>query len=539
MKRARRIGNRVQRHNWRQISENLRRDALVTTVKVDTNGCIGVTSLPWDRYWCDTQRQIPQNVEACLNALRTARLRFIQSGFDLHFAAPYCHAYFSLLRQTIDRLGEGQASRKLLWAVLGFESAAVYWSGRATPVAALASNAKHPVYLLAKIREPQTCEDPKFLPITTAFDASKDYEDPVPLFYHYRQFASDTRDGLRVLLYPPVNMENRIEGFKCIHTLGSGLTCKRDTRTSQRSGCIAALAFGPLIERLLGRKDRGGESEIRVADLGGGSGDLTRGVFERVAADYLEVISGRRFSWTMVDVGVHDLRRHTHHRGFFRKLSCLRRERSDYLSWVDGQTPNAGAKNYHVVLLCRLLNNASQFSVGWIDDWYQVRKLSGGRLAYDAWRKGAYLPHVALHTDTFRVQDIFASNAKVPLLNGSTFRQLSLSDYYRGLSILSADPPPRDMDPAAIFFPIRRFSGASLDLAGGESALDKLCLLSEVVIVEDVDLEHRALVRYLAERELGHLAASDATDRSQMHTASLLCICAKERASLLPGRRIW
>lgn len=191
-----------------------------------------------------------------------------------------------------------------------------------------------------------------------------------------------------------------------------------------------------------------------------------------------------------------------------------------------------------MILLCRLLNNASRFAIGWVDDWYQVRKLSGRRLPHRAWKRGAYLPHVALSSNGPRAQDLFASNAKVPLLKEATFRQLSLSDYFRGLHTLTG-PRPQDMRPEAIFFPIRRFDESALDLPSGGSILEKLCSLSDAVIIEDVDLNARELQRHLAARELANLAASDATDRRQMRTASLLCLCRRENAALLPGRRIW
>jgi len=242
-------------------------------------------------------------------------------------------------------------------------------------------------------------------------------------------------------------------------------------------------------------------------------------------------------SWTLVDLAFPDLRRHAFRRGFSGRLSGLRCERADYASWIQRQSSSAEGKPFHVILLCRLLNNASVFSIGWVDDWHQVGKLARRALDFHAWKEGAYMPHIALRCDGLRVPGLLASNGRVPLPNGSTFCQLSLSDYFRGLHMLTEGPLPADIRPEAVFFPVRRFDESALESPGGESVLERLCSLSFAVIIEDVDLDARVLRRHLARRQLDGLAASDATDRSRMHVANLLGIASKQHASILPGRR--
>ena len=65
------------------------------------------------------------------------------------------------------------------------------------------------------------------------------------------------------------------------------------------------------------------------------------------------------------------------------------------------------------------------------------------------------------------------------------------------------------------------------------------CALSDLVVIEDIDLTGRALRRHLEANQLTSLAASDATDRARMHGTNLLCVCRREKEELLPGRRIW
>jgi hypothetical protein len=103
---------------------------------------------------------------------------------------------------------------------------------------------------------------------------------------------------------------------------------------------------------------------------------------------------------------------------------------------------------------------------------------------------------------------------------------------------LTAEDSDAD-DAGAIYFPIRRFNDSSLKLPSGASALDKLCSMADLCVIEDVDLQAGVLRRHLESHRLSALAASDVTDRVRMRSASLLCVCRREKSALLPGRQIW
>jgi hypothetical protein len=105
-----------------------------------------------------------------------------------------------------------------------------------------------------------------------------------------------------------------------------------------------------------------------------------------------------------------------------RHLVELRCERLDWMEWIQRGISAVVRPRLDVVLCCRLLDNLSSFSIGWVDDWYQVRKLSRRSLAQLDWRRGSYLPHMCLAPNGTGPTSLLASNAKVPFLNGSTFR---------------------------------------------------------------------------------------------------------------------
>ena len=537
--RLRHHGNAVQRYNWRRILGLLRSENLLAGLQVAPDIRIRIQTVDWERYWAKTECRLGPDLTARLEALRSTRRAYIESGFALDHAAPYCYSYFRFLQGVLESVAGGHADMAMLHATVGLECTAVGWAGQPTPLAAVTCNVRNPVYMLAKLREPQAYEDPKFLPLMTTFPPSHAACSSISLFYHYRQLAPGRAHRARVLLCPPAAADIRVEAFGFIHALAAGLTRKHDTRVRQRSQRLCDLAIGPLLTRLRLDRDRGSSAELRIADLGAGSGDLTRGIIRRLTTHFAEVVEGRRFALTMVDLAFHNQMRHVRHRPLFRGLSSFRCCRSDYVAWIDSQQASADGKLFDIVLICRLLNNASRFSICWADDWHQVRKLAGQGFDFRDWKAGAYLPHNALSPSATCTNSLVATNAAVRLHRGTTFRQLSLSDYYRALYLLAEGSLPANMGREAIFFPVRQFDDSSLILSGGESALSKLCLLSQAVIIEDVDLNAQALRRHMETHGLHHLAASDVTDRSQMHTANLLCVSQKSSASFLPGRRVW
>jgi hypothetical protein len=122
---------------------------------------------------------------------------------------------------------------------------------------------------------------------------------------------------------------------------------------------------------------------------------------------------------------------------------------------------------------------------------------------------------------------------------GKGFRHLSLSDYYKGLQILHNKGSLNVVDTEAIYFPVRQFNPASLQLPDGKSVLEQLCNLAKLVVIEDVDLTKKDLVQHLAEFNLEDIAASHINRHNRPNSASIFCLCNREFADLLAGKRIW
>ena len=206
---------------------------------------------------------------------------------------------------------------------------------------------------------------------------------------------------------------------------------------------------------------------------------------------------------------------------------------ADFAGWVMEES-RGGRQKYDLALVCRLLNNLSRIEIESSSDPNVIAELSTVRK-----RPAPDVIHPAdcLAGPSLDCRSLVASNARVRLCGGTIFRQASLSDYFRALYRVTH--LQGEKDERAIYFPVRRFNEEALILSDGRSMLDCLSQLVGMIVIEDVDLHADVLVAHLEKRKLRHLAASDATDRVRMQSASLLCVARRELETALPGRRIW
>jgi len=142
-----------------------------------------------------------------------------------------------------------------------------------------------------------------------------------------------------------------------------------------------------------------------------------------------------RFSVTLVDVDFHKPERHTVNKPFFQATKDYVCRRSDFREWIDQEFGSNYTENHDILLMCRLLNNTSDFEIERIDDWLQVNRFNRKRLGYQQWQEERYLPHNLLASD-FQRNDLHITNARIPLLRGHTYSSASLSKYYQGISLL-------------------------------------------------------------------------------------------------------
>ena len=241
----------------------------------------------------------------------------------------------------------------------------------------------------------------------------------------------------------------------------------------------------------------------------------------------------------MVGLRLQDPLRHFNKSSAQGTVSNLAYSQADYLLWLHQQAPPESNCRFDVALICRLLNNLSEFRVDSSRNWRVIHKLGDEYLGEAAWINREFEPHNCLSRDDLCPENIYLKNSNVLLRGGRSYRHLSLSNYYKGLQLLSARNASTD-DPAnAVYFPIRQFNPASLELPDGKSVLEKLCNLARLVVIEDVDLTKRDLITHFIEHNLENIAFSHVHKHNRINSAQIFCLCNTEFQDLLPGTKIW
>jgi len=520
-----------QAFNRRRLLDVVASGDLVSCVVVDRSGYFDVASVAWNDYWRSYQDELAPQMRALLETLGAHRQAYVDSGHDLDAGRRFCHSYFSLLAALL----EEQAPPGVLAALIGLEVFPIrrFHSKRAE--AAGTVNLRNPVYLLAKLREPKAYDDPKFLPLVCLPPGSGTASDR-SLFYHYRQLNLGAPDGAAVLVYPSVAPEARPDSFGCIEDFSLVLRSKPDPRARQRGVRIADWAIGPFLRNRLDSFGARCLAEVCFADLGGGTGVLLSQICKRLLDHHSTTVADRGFVWSIVDLGVRDPARHTMGAALRANLSMVEYVPSDYRTWTTGQSEEGADKVWDVILMCRLLNNLSSFTIEYTDVAAEIAELAGGTMPPG---ERSFMPHQCLDECVARPDLLIASNARARLRDGASFHQISLTDYFQALWLVgnSGDRPLPDA--SQMFFPVRRPNHEALCVSDGSSLFSKLAAIGDLVVVEDVDLDAEHLRSHLQTLGLNELAASDATDRRRMHSANLLCVTERTMANLLPGSRIW
>ena len=109
---------------------------------------------------------------------------------------------------------------------------------------------------------------------------------------------------------------------------------------------------------------------------------------------------------------------------------------------------------------------------------------------------------------------LLISNSREWVNGGRTFKQVSLSQYYRGLDMVfrqeSAAKRPRGRV-GRVFLPVRRFRSDSLLTADGASILERLLANCSLIIIQDADLRPQDLLEHRDRIWLSDAAVVDMT----------------------------
>lgn len=521
-----------------QIKEILLSEDILVNIFVDWYGQPTFIKRNWQEYWVPVTPQLSLTGLQILEDLKVARQQYIASEFSHETMIRYCFHYFCLLEEVLralENVCNKNATSALLRRVLGFENFTIGWADGSSGLACGTSTIRNPCYLLAKIKQPQAYNDPKFLAIITGPDVANE----ASLFYHYRQHKIDDEFEISLLLYPAVELSQRANSFTLIESLTSGLSSKSDPRSKQRSEILADLAISPFLSGMFSKANPDSSQEVSFVDIGSGNGALASNIWRQMLKAQPYIAQNCKLACSMVGLRVQDPLRHFNKGSLRGTISYLDYSQADYLQWIQEQKATEGNFKFDIALICRLLNNLSTFKLNFSNNWRMIHKLGEEGLSKADWLNRRFEPHNCLNPNNLSTKNILLKNSNVLLKVGKSFRHLSLSNYYKGLQLLLNKDASNDGDTNAICFPIRQFNSSCLQLPEGGSVLEKLCDLTKLVVIEDVDLTKKILIEHLIEHNLENIAVSHVNRHNRINSTQIFCLCNTEFEDFLPGKRIW
>ncbi|MDO4576360.1 MAG: hypothetical protein Q4D98_14225 [Planctomycetia bacterium] len=271
-------------------------------------------SCEWSEYW-NCISKTPLSEDKSFQNFQESYLQYVQSQFLASCRTSFCLAYWQFLRKILISFQESPLLySKVLQAIVGFGTFGIGFSAE-NPIAAGVFNLTHPVYQTAKLQISSRPESSKYLPLCAVYLPTKKNVLKLPEFYYYRQLAFGMREDARFLLCPAVNPEIRFSSFEVLHSFTERIHTKKDTRIQERSSFLV-----PVIRTTFYEETAKENSTFRVADIGGGTGHLFRGIIEKIEKDSPQDFRDNSIEWTIVERPGMNYRRHLFRVNFFKKF---------------------------------------------------------------------------------------------------------------------------------------------------------------------------------------------------------------------------
>lgn len=323
------------------------------------------------------------------------------------------------------------------------------------------------------------------------------------LYAHYRRIPVLKSDGIQLFVYPSIESQDQPLSHSLINRLFMSLTPRTDPWVQERSRCLFDGVFGALVAQI-------SSSRIKLLDIACGSAKTTMSLCRKAFDAYQ-----KSFDLTLVDV----VRgRKSIATTFYRNLSMFgdiifRRE--SLFDWVD-KSDYAQPIHFDIVLMLRICDVFSRFRIESIP-FHEANTL----LCQDRTCDADVLDPGKL-IENNRIDEIDHSIKRLNIQNGATFRQFSLSDYFKAIYAIIGGKITHNEN--MLYMPIRRFDGNALILSSGQSLIARLMTMADHIIVEDADLSSFHLQKHLDRFGLHDLQISGMTRRTKLRGASVFMI---------------
>ncbi|MBI4285957.1 MAG: hypothetical protein HY670_08710 [Chloroflexi bacterium] len=505
----------------------LEKNCILTKVRVFNDGRLTAETKDWNAYWQSVHEFSHEKIEESLDTLHSAWQGYICSGFSVSPRREFCYRYFTLLETLLTYHGEfaAQAWLHALHITLGFECFGIYSATNAHDevLAAGTSTLRNPCYLLARLKMPDVLDDPQFLPIITVAGTEKP-----ELFYHYRQYTLSNDSPMSLLLYPLISNEKRSASFRLINSLSGSVSQGIDPRTRERAQRLCKNILYPIMQ-----SSKSGLYSLEFEDIGAGSGSLGAAICHEIQ----NLGFALKVRLHLIDLEPADPARFFRTKNTRNLLDNLTFLGDDYRDWLSRPQPLPPTNTLRIALISKLFNNLSRFSIRCLhnEDLPPLTISTGGYSDL-----GLCHPSICLAPGGHGVKALVISNSRVPLLHGRTFAQMSLSQFYRGLYLLSKNSSFANSSEVGFFLPVRSFNTECLVTWDNQSVISRLAENCDYIIIEDADLRPKHLIDHAVKFSLNSLTICDMTKALKLKGNYLYVICAKkEMNSLLLGEHIW
>ncbi len=520
------------------------RQDLLTNIVLGKQGTLTCQTQEWSTYWQSVDELKVRDVSAALSNLRFVWHKYIKSGFMQEMQREYCFRYHVLLDSVINlqRKAPGPSSRKALQKCLAFECFGIHLAEEPYELLTAATTSlRNPNYLLAKVKYPNALDDVRYLPLVT-MESGND----MSLFYHYRQHRLSLDSQASLLLYLPVEMDVRAMGFYCMSQLENLLGEGKDARVNERAQRLVGKVMVPFLETRT-QSHSCTPIGLELLDLGAGSGALAAAICKRTYCHFQHVGKDVGFKARLIDLVLPKVQCFWSSRALADSTDFVYAAKRDSQGWVAQLTTRTaellplaeGA--IRVGLVSQLFNNLSDFRIQPLRMENRLpSEASPDTLS--AWRN--CLPTRCLGAIQAGPDSLRISSAPLRFSEGRTFRQPSLSEYFRAITLVSA--AQREMErnvpfPEEVFAPFRQFRPECLETNNGASILRTLLAVCSLVLVFDADLRPDDLKRHFGTAGIEGIEAVDMTKplRLKGNYCYALVKANEAGATGLAGERLW
>jgi hypothetical protein len=505
---------------------------VVTALEPMPGGSLRARTETWISHWQAAHWLGDEPIVSAVEQLNEARTRYIESGFDLTEARGYCFRYFSLLELVLAstaRIDRPTQWERVLRMVLAFECFPIRDVSPARGgESAATTTLRNPAYLLGRLKAPQAGDDTKFLPLATLNDGRA-----ARLFFHYRQFRVAQDPPFAMLALLPNDGASRLAGLRLAGNVGRALHSNPDPYAHQRGNRLWRGILHPLIDEAVA-KSQGGPS-LEIVDVGSGSGRLTSDLCHRYVEWYLREGLEPLLRLWFVERSGHDKSALFRDRAIGRCVRGLTVLPSDYQVWLGKSPPLPASSGLRVGIISKVFDLASTFTI----EQTSVHELDLDPVERANSANGGYLPTRCLAPSGAGPETLIGSDSRLAVERGHLFPQLSLSSYYRALSMLAGSAAGTAQS-SQVALPVRVFDPDSLIAIDGSSVLERICSQCAYVVVEDQDLRPVDMLGHLKALSLRGLAVLDLTRAMGLkENYCYLLWCATGRAPPVEGTRLW